>query len=129
MENLLNNKVLLRELLQQGDIMNTINGGVSETYMDVQEKEGSVVIRVFAAGARGKDFKVVLQKNRLSIMRYLDAKKKPKEAAPVFARWFDLPITVDRKKIEAVYEEGLLQVILPLQNEEDPNREIKIVEN
>jgi len=129
MENLLENKVVLRKLLQQGDILNTISGGVSETYMDVQENTGSLVIRVFAAKTPGKDFKVLLQKNRLTILRFLDIDEEKDPSAPVFARWFDLPLTVNKSKIEAVYEEGLLKVILPLQIEEDPNREIKIQDN
>ncbi len=129
MENLLKNKVVLRQLIQQGDVLNTISGGVSETYMDVQEEKGRLVIRVYAAGIAGKDFKVTLQKNRLTISRFLDSDEEKNATMPVFARWFDLPLTVNKKGIQAVYEEGLLRVILPLQNEEDINREIKITGN
>ena len=86
------------------------------------------MIRVYAAGVKSNDFKVNLQKNKLTISRFLVTDEVRDPMVPVFARWFELPMTVNKKAIEALYGEGLLKVILPLQNEEDPNREIKIIE-
>jgi HSP20 family molecular chaperone IbpA len=45
---------------------------------------------------------------------------------PAFIRHFDLPSVVDKGKIKAYFEDGLLRIVLPLQDERDLNREIKI---
>jgi HSP20 family protein len=128
MENLLENKVLLRELLMQGDLLNTINGGVSETYMEIKEDGRNIIIRLFAAGALAKDFKVMLKKNRLTISRLLEGQQESQYMSPVFSRWFDLPISINRKEIEAVFEDGYLKIILPTEGEIDLNRDIEIKE-
>ena len=67
MENWLGNKTLLHSLLRQGDVANTINGGTSETFVAVENKENEAVILVSAAGVHSSDFKVRLQKNKLTI--------------------------------------------------------------
>jgi HSP20 family molecular chaperone IbpA len=130
MENWLGNKTLLHSLLRQADVANTINGGTSETFLAVENKENEVVILVSAAGVHSSDFKVRLHKNKLTISRHLHAALQGtgQESlfVPVFLRHFDLPSVVDKGKIKAYFEDGLLRIVLPLQDARDLNKEIKI---
>ena len=132
MENLLNDKALLRSLLQQGDLANTINGGASETYISAEKGNSNVVIKAFAAGVHSSDFKVTLNKNRLILSRHLNeahqANGSERLLVPAFMRYFDLPSNVEKDGIEAYYEGGVLRVIVPMQREQDLNRDITIKE-
>lgn len=132
MKNWLQNKEVLRSLLQQGDLANTINGGTTQTFVHTEEQSHRTIISVFSPHVDSNEFKVVLNKNTLSILRYLgeafDFAGHEKWMVPVFAQSFQLPSNVTKESIEAVYEEGVLKVILPKEDEQKLNREIKIRE-
>ncbi|WP_245842288.1 Hsp20/alpha crystallin family protein [Pontibacter ummariensis] len=123
---LINNKEFLKSIAQQIDLLNTIGGGVSETYVDIQKYKKGAVINVWAAGVDPEAFKVVLNNNQLTMFSLLHSKENAEMAAPLFNRTFMLPPQVDLSRVEAVYQEGQLQVRLPYLEGAGQPREIEI---
>jgi len=119
-------KHILRSIAQQIDLLSTIAGGVSETYVDVKKKKNRAVIQVWAAGVSPEAFKVVLHKNQLTIFSVLQNEANSELAIPLFNRTFMLPAQVDLSAIEAIYHEGRLKVNLPYYEATNRPKEIKI---
>ena len=101
---LIKDKEFLKNIAQQIDLLNTLGGGVSETYVDVKKYKKGAVINVWAASVDPEAFKVVLNNNQLSVFSVLQSKENPAMAAPLFNRTFMLPPQVDLGRVEAVYK-------------------------
>ncbi len=123
---LIKDKEFLRNIAHQINLLNTIGGGVSETYVDIKKYKRGAVINVWAAGVSPESFKVVLHQNQLTVFSVLHNPENPEMAAPLFNRTFILPPQVDLGRIEAVHEDGQLQVRLPYFEGINKPREIKI---
>lgn len=109
--------------------------GGSSPAVNVIENEEGYRIELAAPGLHKTDFKVNLDRNRLSIA----AQKKNEEgdtnkytrrefSYASFQRSFTLPSTVDGEKINATYTDGILSIDLPKREEAKvkPNRTIEI---
>ena len=110
---IIKDKEFLRNIAHHIDLLNTVGGGVSETYIDIKKKKKSAVINVWAAGVNPESFKVVLHQNQLTIFSVLQSQDNPEIAVPMFNRVFMLPPQIDLSRIEAFYKEGELRVKLP----------------
>jgi HSP20 family protein len=119
-------KLILRNIAHQIDLLNTVAGGVSETYVDVKKKKDEAIILVWAAGVNPESFKVVLHKSQLTIFSVLQSLNTPELAIPLFNRVFILPAEVNISEIKAVYHEGRLAVHLPYYKGSNKPKEIKI---
>ena len=105
-----------RGFLKQIDLMNTLNGGVSMTSIDMEETEDSLAINVAAPGVSPESFNIFIDHNTLIVFSTIpdnDTKMDNQIHVPMFYKTFEIPYFVDGNKIDAVYEEGLLKVILP----------------
>ncbi|MCJ8163858.1 Hsp20/alpha crystallin family protein [Pontibacter sp. E15-1] len=123
---LIKDKEFLKNVAQQVDLLNTLGGGVSETYMDIKKYNKGAVITIWAATVDPEAFKIVLNNNQLSIFSVLQSKENPAMAAPLFNRTFMLPPQVNLSRVEAIYKEGRLMVKLPYYESTDQPREIEI---
>jgi HSP20 family protein len=123
---LIKDKQILRNIAEQIDLLSTVAGGISETYIDVKKKKHEAVIHVWAAGVNPEAFKIVLHKNQLTIFSVLQSQYNPALAAPLFNKVFMLPNQIDINGIEAIYHDGQLEVHLPYHETTDKPREIKI---
>ncbi len=106
--------------------------------VNVKEDEETFLIEVAAPGMSKNDFKVDLENNMLTISSEKEAEKQEEEKGRYtrrefsylsFRRSFTVPETlVDRDKITARYNEGILRVTLPKKEEVKPKpaREISI---
>ena len=110
---IIKDKEFLRTIAYQIDLLNTVGGGVSETYVEIKKKKRSAVINVWAAGINPESFKVVLHQNQLTIFSVLQSPENPQMAVPMFNRIFTLPPQIDLARIEAIYRDGELRVKLP----------------
>lgn len=115
--NLLNNKKLLRGLLRQGDLINTINGGVSMTRVVKEQFDDEFVITLSAPGLSADAFNVVINNNQLIVFSVLPdsgiAEENQLFNIPLFYRSFDLPAYIDVDNIEAFQDDEALRVELP----------------
>jgi HSP20 family protein len=110
------NKNLLKQLAHQFDLMNTINGGVSMTLVNVEDFESKTEIKISAPSVRVESFNLYLNNNKLMIFSVLPQDVQENYlpvAIPMFSRTFTLPAYVDEEKIEAIYEEDVLRIVLP----------------
>ncbi|MCX2740650.1 Hsp20/alpha crystallin family protein [Pontibacter anaerobius] len=123
---LIKDKEFLKNIAHQINLLNTIGGGVSETYVDIKKYKKGAVINVWAAGVSPEAFKVVLHNNQLTLFSVLQSEDNPEMAAPLFNRIFLLPPQVDLSRIEALHEDGQLKVKLPYFEGTNQPREIEI---
>ena len=87
---------------------------------DVYETEDQIVVQVEIAGVQPDDFRIALYDRQLSIsgVRY-DAPPERRAYHQMevhfgeFRADVDLPLPVDKDRIDAEYRQGMLRVILP----------------
>lgn len=123
---IIKNKEFLRHIAHQIDLLNTVSGGISETYADIRKTKKGAVIEVWAAGVNPESFRVVLHQNQLTVFSVLQSEENPELAVPMFTRIFLLPPQVDQSRIQAVYKDGQLKVKLPFYDSALNPREIEI---
>jgi HSP20 family protein len=128
--NLLKNKDLLRELVMQGDLMNTIHGGICETRVKVFKAKDYMVIKVIAPSVPAASFNIVLDYNKLTLFSQFhpetEGVPQSRLKMPMFIKTFDVPATVDTDKMEALYETGQLKIILPYKRQDSLQRMVPI---
>jgi HSP20 family protein len=128
--NLLNNKELLRGLLRQGDLINTINGGVSMTRVVKKQYDDEFLVSLSAPGLSAEAFNVILNDNQLIVFSVLPDSGIEQEDQlfniPLFYRSFDLPKYIDIDKIEAYHDDRELRVVLPFKENAANMRKIDI---
>ncbi|MFD2246817.1 Hsp20/alpha crystallin family protein [Pontibacter ruber] len=123
---IIKNKEFLRSIAQQINLLNTVSGGVSETYVDIEKYNRGAVIKVWAAGVNPDAFKVVLHSNQLTIFSLFHSPENQEMAVPLFNKVFMLPPQVDISRIEALHQNGELQVKLPYHESTFKPQEIEI---
>lgn len=89
--------------------------------VNVTESEDGFKIELAAPGLNKEDFKITIEKHRLVISSEKESNEEVNEDKYTrrefnyssFSRSFHLPKTIDRDKIEAEYENGVLGIVLP----------------
>ncbi|MFY0674904.1 MAG: Hsp20/alpha crystallin family protein [Bacteroidia bacterium] len=105
--------------------------------VNVIETAGAFDLEVVAPGYKKEDFKLRLEKDLLTISSEMKKETEAKEGEKVirkeyrsnsFSRSFTLPENVDAETISAVYNEGILKIMIPKLEEvkEEGTREIAI---
>jgi HSP20 family protein len=126
---LLKNKDLLRSLLRQSDLLNTINGGVSQTSVSMNKSAHGIVIRMSAPSVPVEAFNILLDYGQLTVFSEIHEQEEEGEnkmRVPMFMKTFTIPCTVDTDKMEAFYESGELRILLPYKNQESLRRQLPI---
>jgi HSP20 family protein len=103
--------------------------------VDIHEEKDRIVITAELPGFRENEISITTENGMLSVSgeRKFEKEENGKNYHRVersygrFARSFSLPNNVDREKIQAKFENGLLQVELPKREDAKP-RTIKITE-
>ena len=116
-------KNVLKNFVHQLDTMNTISGGVTATAIKIDKNEDNITIKINAPTMSSQSFNVFVNGNHLVVYSILndvniiedisDAEDAARHMVPVFNRTFDIPSIVDRSQIEASYQEGKLEVVMP----------------
>jgi len=118
--NLLKNKVLLRNLLKQGDYWNTMKGGISMTRVKTFKTDDVYVIELSAPSVSSDAFNIVLNYNQLIVYSILKGIDQNHQAViPMFNQGFELPVDADLEGIDAVHEEGTLRILIPFKADKD----------
>lgn len=118
----LNNKELLRNLLKQADIMNTIGGGRIDPTVSIKTNDERVVISITAPTIPLEAYNIILDGNHLTVVYTLKIKGAEDEALPMFSRAFEVPSVVNTNKIEGVYKGSTLTLTLPFKNPDQLQR-------
>ncbi|WP_339896037.1 Hsp20/alpha crystallin family protein [uncultured Algibacter sp.] len=112
------------------------NTGISLPKVNVKEEADAFVVEMAVPGLIKSDFNLNLENNILSISAEIEENNEEKEDGYTrrefgyssFKRTFALPETVEDSKINAKYNEGILNIHLPKKEEakQKPARSIKI---
>ena len=93
--------------------------------VNITENKDDYKVSVAAPGLKKDDFKINLEGNMLTITSEKEENKEDKDARYTrkeynyssFRRSFALPEAVNQDKIEARYEDGILNLVLPKKDE------------
>jgi len=114
--NFLNNHNVLRELLKQGDVMNTVNGGIRETSFQTRNLANGIIIEVSNPSLAPEAFNFTINKDEL-LINVMHMTRVPHSEQvfmfPAFFKSIKIPYNVDYKRIEAIYEHGIFRIFLP----------------
>lgn len=114
--NILKNKTFLRDLLRQGDLMNTVNGGVRKTKFSVKKVGNDILVEVSNPSIMPESFNFTINKNEL-LINVMRSDKSFSNGQPImyplFYKAIQIPYYVDINKIEATFENGKFKILLP----------------
>ncbi len=93
--------------------------------VNITEKKDEYQVSLAAPGMRKDDFKIDVEGNMLTISSEKEENKEEKDkkftrkeySYSSFSRSFTLPEEINKEKIEAKYEDGVLKIALPRKEE------------
>ncbi len=107
-------RMISDELLYSIDVLNTLNGGMSEPMIDLQQHENYREIKCAVPGLQEGALQVEIHNNFLSIYYKLPIESDGKEIQiPRVVYYKPIPYFIDVTKISATTEDRFLHVILP----------------
>ncbi|SMG33762.1 Hsp20/alpha crystallin family protein [Marivirga sericea] len=126
--NLLKNRDVLRNLLFQGDQLNTLAGGVAKVDFKIENQTDGFLIELNAPSIEAKQFKVISEQNSLQVFATIN---HPAEnhgvMIPLFFRKVQLPAFANTNDVEAVYRDNKLEIFVPIgKNSTSSKKEINI---
>ena len=119
----------IRTIAPQLDLLNTIGGGVAQPQLRIDQRSKGVVVRVAMPTVSADSFRVVLNKQQLTVFSEYRHEPDDQLAAPLFVQTLNLPTNLDLARIDAVQEGDELRVRIPFLNPSDQQREIDIRHN
>ncbi len=107
---------------------------VSETPVDVYEKDGKVYVEMPLSGYNPEDINIEAEDNKLKISGKIEKKEKEEGKnyyrreirKGSFEKTITLPAGVNAEEGEADFENGLLKISFPLRQEEKSIKKIKV---
>lgn len=107
-------KIKFKDIVTSIDVLNTIQGGVSEPFLSVTEDAASREVRVRVPGVNKEALEVEIIDNQLSVFYYIPIYSNGKlMQMPQVVYNKPIPYFVEVSKIKATYEENELIVELP----------------
>lgn len=111
-EDIMKNK--FKDLLTTVDLLNTLNGGVSEPYVSFREQPDGREVRVRVPGVSRELLQVEINGNELSVYYHIPMETSGKKVfLPKEVTRQTLPFFIEIKGIHAAYDENELVVKLP----------------
>lgn len=108
----MNNK--FKHLLTTVDLLNTLNGGVSEPYVSYRERPDGRQVRIRVPGVGKEMLQVEIQNNELSVFYHIPMESSGKKLfLPNEVMRQTLPYFIEIPAIQATYEDNELVVDLP----------------
>lgn len=119
-----------KHLLQTVDLLNTLNGGVSEPYVSYRERPDGRQLRVRIPGVSKEMLQVEIQDNQLNVFYHIPMETSGKQVfLPKEVIRQTLPYFIEIPAIQATYEGNELVVDLPYNELSNGyNRKVPIVE-
>lgn len=122
------------DALEKGNNNMFTNSKATVPSVNIQDNDKDFVIEVAAPGVKKDEFNINLENNTLTISRELKEDKEDNKdnysrrefVFNSFSRSFTLPKTVKFDDISADYNEGILMITLPKEEEAKLSREISV---
>lgn len=124
----MNNK--FKHLLTTVDLLNTLNGGVSEPYVSYRERPDGRQVRIRVPGVSKEMLQVEIQNNELNVFYHIPMESSGKKVyLPKEVMRQTLPYFIEIPAIQATYEDNELVVDLPYNELSNGyNRKVPITE-
>lgn len=119
-------KLLIANLAQTADIINTINGGMSQASLEVAKNEDEWTVRIKVPGVSAERMKIEVKDSRMFIFQILPDTNAAEIELPYLLTAFSISTRVDYDRIVAEYENGEVFIHMPL-DEMGDNQEREIV--
>lgn len=110
----------MKTLAKQANALNTLNGGVTATNVELREESNRYVARFYNIALKEENYHVEINNNSLTVYATLpessdlDAESQEKKLIiPCYIQTFPIPAFIDVSKIEARFEDDSLYVIAP----------------
>jgi HSP20 family molecular chaperone IbpA len=119
-----------KHLLTTVDLLNTLNGGVSEPYVSFRDEPAGRELRVRVPGVSKEMLQVEINDNQLSVFYHIPMQTSGKQVyLPKEVIKQTLPYFIEIKGINASYEDNELVVKLPYNELSNGyNRKVPIVD-
>lgn len=103
-----------KHLLSTVDLLNTLNGGVSEPYLSFRERPDGRELRVRVPGVGKEMLQVEIHENQLTVLYHIPMETSGKKVfLPKEVVKQTLPYFIEITGIQATYEENELVINLP----------------
>ena len=124
----MNNK--FKHLLTTVDLLNTLNGGVSEPHLSYRERPDGRQVRIRVPGVSKEMLQVEIQNNELNVFYHIPMESSGKKVyLPKEVVRQALPYFIEIPAIQATYEDNELVVDLPFNELSNGyNRKVPITE-
>ncbi|UZR94222.1 Hsp20 family protein [Chondrinema litorale] len=116
-------KNLIKVIAGEAAMQSVIGGGIAETNVDILTEQEGLRVEVKTSSLYGDSYDIELRNHLLHIFTYFN-----KEGAstmeeglpvPVLVKTVVVPGIVDTDQIEAVFEDGILNIYLPFKDKTD----------
>ncbi len=109
-------KNLLKAIAMNADVLNTIGGGMATTKMEIMQLEDGYLLKMNIPTVSGEAYNIEINRDQLTIFTTLPEQRgdeATEEVVSPFFQSFPISSAVDIEGIEAVFENGELQVFAP----------------
>ncbi|MCU0445102.1 MAG: Hsp20/alpha crystallin family protein [Microscillaceae bacterium] len=119
------NENVLAGLGREFDWLNVINGGITETSIDLFQNETGYEVIIFNPAFQEKNYHIEINGETVTVFATLtsiiEARERDKNnpIVPAFVHTFPIPNTVDANRIEAIFEDDELKIIAPFRRDID----------
>jgi HSP20 family protein len=108
--------------------------GFSKPRFNVSENDNEFIVEVAVPGFEKQDFNIEIKENALEISSEKEIKEEDKNkkyhyfgfSYGSFKKIYSLPDNIDKEKISANYENGILKVLIPKDKELKASRQVSI---
>ena len=104
---------LIRNLARTADILNTINGGMSQTTIKIHNSEQEWLIKVKTPGVDLDNLRLEVLDNHLYIQQMMEIDQNSSEKAPYVISMIPLIRQINIDAISATFEDGWTVIKLP----------------
>lgn len=116
---------LFGSIFNDADYLKNTHAAITVPPANVKEDDKSFSLAIAAPGFKKEEFKINLHESKLTISvekseESEDNFHRKEFSFGAFSRSFRLPNSVEVKKIEATYEDGILHIALPKKEEAEP---------
>ncbi len=121
-------KVLIKNLAHTAEIINTINGGMSEPYIGIDKSPEQWTVNVKVPGMNPDRLRIEVRNLELSLFHMISEGNSSDIELPYLLAAIQLTSSVNIDNILAEYESGQLSIHLPLDETTDGfEREVEII--
>jgi len=112
---------LFNDLFSSGDSFVGFNSGYPKC--NVIELDDKFIVEMAVAGLKKEDIKIKVEENQVKVeggkqVKYENAKYHVRElSSRAFAKTISIPRTVNGDKIDAKFEDGVLEIYMPKEND------------